>query len=185
MKSLVVYSSRTGNTRQVARAVFDALPEPKEIHPVESAPSPAGFDFVAVGFWAKRGGPDPKAQRYLEELREALRPAPGTAVGLFATLGAWPDSEHARECMRRAREAAGHGDAVQVVAEFHCQGRVDPKVLQAGQKKTGHAATHPMTEERRARLKEAEKHPDEADLENARQTFARAAARLGGLSSAP
>ena len=39
MKSLVVYSSRTGNTRKIAEAVAEALPG-CHLHPVEEAPQP-------------------------------------------------------------------------------------------------------------------------------------------------
>ena len=38
MKALVVYSSRTGNTRKIAEAIAAVLPG-CEIHPVESAPA--------------------------------------------------------------------------------------------------------------------------------------------------
>ena len=40
MKSLVVYSSRTGNTEKVARAIHEILPAPCDIHSVETAPDP-------------------------------------------------------------------------------------------------------------------------------------------------
>ena len=49
MRSLVTYSSRTGNTRKVAEAIFEILPDPKEIHPVAEAPPPDDFDFIAIG----------------------------------------------------------------------------------------------------------------------------------------
>lgn len=53
MKSLIVYSSRTGNTRKVAEAIFDLWPDSKEIHPVETARPPDEFDFIAMGSWVK------------------------------------------------------------------------------------------------------------------------------------
>ncbi len=58
MKCLVVYSSVTGNTRKVAEAIFQAMPPDSEIFPVESAPAPDAYDFVAVGFWGDRGTAD-------------------------------------------------------------------------------------------------------------------------------
>ena len=45
MKSLVVYSSRTGNTRKIAEAVAEALPG-CHLHPVEEAPQPEGYEPV-------------------------------------------------------------------------------------------------------------------------------------------
>ena len=48
MKSLVVYSSQTGNTRKLADAVFEALPGEKALYPVDGAPDPSGYDFIAI-----------------------------------------------------------------------------------------------------------------------------------------
>ncbi|MFP4309698.1 MAG: flavodoxin family protein [Desulfococcaceae bacterium] len=162
MKSLLVYSSRTGNTEKVARAIFEVLPEPREIYPVETAPPAEGYDFVALGFWVDKGRPDERASRYMATVRDQV-------VGLFGTLGAEPDSEHARTCIRRAMEMMSERN--RVAGALLCQGRVDPAVVAAMQR---HAPnTHPMTPERRARLREAEKHPDETDLRNAQRIFAR------------
>ena len=70
MKALVVYSSRTGNTRKIAEAIAAVLPG-CEIHPVESAPAPEGYDLVAVGYWVDKGMPDAQAKAYLETVRDA------------------------------------------------------------------------------------------------------------------
>jgi flavodoxin len=48
MKSLVVYSSQTGNTRKLAQAAYDSLAGQKEIHKVEDAPAPDGFERSAL-----------------------------------------------------------------------------------------------------------------------------------------
>ena len=149
MKALVVYSSRTGNTRKIAEAIAAVLPG-CEIHPVESAPAPEGYDLVAVGYWVDKGMPDAQAKAYLETVRDAN-------VALFGTLGAWPDSDHAPE--RRNR----------VIGTYLCQGKVDPKIVAMMQKMA--SDVHPMTPERKARLEEAAKHPDEADCLRAQEAF--------------
>ena len=51
MNSLIVYSSNTGNTKKLAQAVYDSLTGSKELYPITEAPDPAGYDFVALGFW--------------------------------------------------------------------------------------------------------------------------------------
>ena len=86
MRSLVVYSSRTGNTKRVAEAIFKILPEMKMLCPVEEAPSADGFDFIAIGFWIDRGFPDAKAQHYMKTLQ-------GKRIGIFGTLGSYSDKE--------------------------------------------------------------------------------------------
>ena len=70
MKSLVVYLSQTGNTRKLAEAVFEMLPGDKALYPVDEAPDPSGYGFIAVGFWLMGGKPDPKASEYLGKIGE-------------------------------------------------------------------------------------------------------------------
>lgn len=163
MKSLIVYSSRTGNTRQIAEAIAEVLPG-CHLCPVEEAPEPQGYDFIAVGYWVDKGMPDSKAQAYMENIRHSR-------VALFGTLGAWPDSPHAEDCRRQGEDLLrdpARGNTV--LGTFLCQGKVDPRVVEMMQKMAGDA--HPMTEERKARLAEAAKHPDEGDCRRARLCFA-------------
>jgi hypothetical protein len=90
----------------------------------------------------------------------------GAKVGLFGTLGAKPDSDHAQESIRRAVELVSGNH---VVGTFLCQGRIDPEVVAMMKK---HATDiHPMTPERIANIEAAESHPDEADLANAQAAF--------------
>ena len=57
MKILVAYSTKTGNTKKVAEAIAQALPG-AELHDVTTAPAPDAYDFVAMGFWVDKGGPN-------------------------------------------------------------------------------------------------------------------------------
>ena len=50
MKSLVVYSSKSGNTRKLAEAVYAYLSGEKDIAAMADAPDPADYSFVAAGF---------------------------------------------------------------------------------------------------------------------------------------
>ena len=58
MKSLVVYSTKTDNTKKLAYTIYDSLPGEKEISFVGDAPDPNDYDFVAVNiefFGIKQG----------------------------------------------------------------------------------------------------------------------------------
>jgi flavodoxin len=161
MKSLVVFSSRTGNTHKVARAIFEVLPDEKQLFPVEEAPPVAGYDFVAIGFWVDRGSPDKKSLDYMRTLS-------GARVGLFGTLGAKPDSAHAEEVVSRAVELLGD---CRVEGSFLCQGRIDPGVVEMMKRVA--SDVHPMTPERIVNIEAAAAHPDDEDLRNARKAFAK------------
>lgn len=157
MKTLMVCSSRTGNTEKVCRAAAEVL-EQCDIYPVAEAPSAQGYDLVCVGYWVDKGMPDAAARAYIEGIANAQ-------VALLGTLGAWPDSDHAKECQAKAA-AMLEGRGNTLLGSFICMGRVDPKVVEMMQKKI--PQVHVMDEARKARLAEGAKHPDENDLENAR-----------------
>ncbi len=166
MKILITYSSRTGNTKKVAEAIYDIMPSDAVIAPVELAPDPAEFDFVAVGYWVDKGMPDDLAKEFMARISNKK-------VGLFGTLGAWPDSDHAKECMAAAVKLVEDNNNT-VTCQFICMGKVDPRLIEAMQKMPEAAARHAMTPERKARLEEAAKHPDDNDLERARMVFSSA-----------
>ena len=121
MKRMVTYSSQSGNTEKLAKAIYDHLEGEKEIFPIEQAPPAALYDLVFVGFWFQAGKPDPKAAAYLSACGGDCR------LFLFASHGAAKDSDHAKAGMANAAAltAGAHIDGA-----FNCQGEVNPKVLE-------------------------------------------------------
>ncbi|MFK5952748.1 MAG: flavodoxin family protein [Desulfobacterium sp.] len=161
MKTMVVYSSKTGNTKMVAQAIHEILPHPSEIYPVETAPSPDGYDFIVLGFWVDRGTADGKSRDYFKKIK-------GEKIAVFGTLGAYPDSKHAQKCLEKVRTLT---EGNECLGEFICQGKVDPALIEMMATKMKDDPHHAMTPERQARLVEAAKHPDKADLESAQAVF--------------
>jgi len=148
MKSLVVYSSKSGNTRKLAEAVYAYLSGEKDIAAVADAPDPAEYSFVASGFWVKDGQPDPDAQAFLAKLHKEQD------VYLFASHGAAVGSAQAEEAMKKARELAGQAH---VRATFSCPGEVDAQTLAAAASKNPPPAWF-------ADAPAAKGHPDAHDL---------------------
>ena len=104
-----------------------------------------------------------QAKAYLETVRDAK-------VALFGTLGAWPDSDHARDCIAQGEALVNAPERRnKVLGTYLCQGKVDPKIVAMMQKMA--SDVHPMTPERKARLEEAAQHPDEADCLRAQEAF--------------
>ncbi len=161
MKSLIVYSSKTGNTRKVAEAILSVLPEGTEIYPVESAPAPDAYDFVAVGYWVDKGTANAEMAAYMPKIS-------GKKVGVFFTLGAFPNSPHAQDSFDNGVKLLGEG--CEVVAKYWCQGAIDPK-LTAWMSKLPEGHPHAPNPERLHRWAEAAKHPDAEDLEAAKAAF--------------
>jgi flavodoxin len=125
MKALVTYSSQTGNTQKLAQTAYHYLNCEKEIHPMATAPAPADFDFLVLGFWLQAGKPDPKSAEYLSRVGEK-------DLFLFATHGAAAGSDHARAAMEHAKSLA---PAARIRGTFSCPGEVNPKVLEKARAK--------------------------------------------------
>jgi flavodoxin len=121
MKSLIVYSTQSENTKKLADAIYESLEGEKDIFPVETAPSTDGYDLIAAGFWFMGGKPDPKISEYLPTLGKDDR------LFLFATHGAAAGSDHVKNAMNHAIGLTNESDLVGV---FTCQGEVNPKVLE-------------------------------------------------------
>ena len=169
MKSMVVYSSLTGNTKAVAEAIQVAMPEGCEIYAVEKAPSSETYELVAVGFWVDRGTADANAKKYLSTLANKK-------IILFGTLGAYPDSDHARDSMARAAMLLPQGNAL--LGTFICQGRVDPKLTERFKDlPAGHP--HAPTPESIARHQAASSHPNAEDFAKAKKVIAKIVAGIG------
>lgn len=170
LRAAVICSSVTGNTRRVAEALtLGRFP----LYDVRQRPDTTAFDLLALGFWVRKGLPDARSQGFWEGLH-------GKHIFLFGTLGAWPDSAHARRCLEGAH-ALLTANGNRIVGEFLCQGRVSPQVLAVSARK----GTHPMTEGRAARLAEAARHPDAGDLTAARECWQAVLAALVPQAAAP
>jgi flavodoxin len=156
MKSLIVYSSQSGNTKKLADAVFESIAGQKEIYPVAEAPDPIDYDLIAVGFWLQAGKPDPKTMEYLPKIGN------GKKLFLFATHGAMSDSAHANNALNIAK---GLAPGAEIVRTFSCQGEVNPKVLEKVREK-------PQQPVWFQDAPYAKGHPDERDIEKLKRIVA-------------
>ncbi len=157
MKSLIVYSSQTGNTKKLAEAIYDSLSGEKAISAMADAPDTSGYDFIAIGFWLLGGKPDTAAMEYLGKLRQTDR----QSIFLFATHGAKTDSDHVKNAFDCAKSLVQGG---QIRGTFSCQGQLSEKIIEIIKAKRepppwyGGAST-------------AQGHPDEKDLTDVKNSI--------------
>lgn len=165
MKTIVLYSSKTGNTKKVAEAIASVLPQGTPcLDLTRSLPADlATYDCVFLGFWVDKGTADAAAQKVLPRLHNPH-------VALFATLGANPHSDHARKSLENG--AALLPEGVELLDCFICQGKVDPQLIEAMYKRFPPESLHGRNPQSEARHKAAATHPDAQDLEAA-AAFAR------------
>lgn len=147
MKSIVIYSSQTNNTKKMAEAVAAELR--CSLQPLSEVSDLTEYDLVACGFWYKAGQADPATQEILPKLN-------GKRVFLFASHGAAVGSPPAENGMAKARELA---KGAEVIGTFSCPGEVDAKFLEMAAKKD---PAPPWL----AAAPAAKGHPDENDIQS-------------------
>lgn len=154
MKTLVTYVSSTGNTRKVAEAIFEVIPDEKAIREVAGLQDLEGYDLIFFGFPVIAFGPNPDARAFLE------KNSAGKKVAMFVTHGALEGQDDLEPWLDKCREAAA---GAEIVGFFNCQGAVDPNIIEFLLK----SDDEKMREFGRMGP-EAKGQPDEARLERAR-----------------
>jgi flavodoxin len=168
MKTMVVYSTITGNTKMVAEAIQGALPG-SACHNLKEQPDLEGFDLLILGFWADKG-------RVNEEMRDYFSQIKNRKAAFFFTQGGYPNSVTAGLITNEAAELLQKNNNT-IPGHFHCQGRFSPAVLEAAKTLPPDHPRAGITPERQALRDEAARHPNEEDLAKAR-AFARQVASL-------
>lgn len=160
-KILVTYSSKTGNTEKVAIAISEAI-ENSELLKMKDVKDINQYDGIVVGYWADKGIANKEAVEFLKKINNKK-------CGLFATLGAYPDSEHSKDVINYGIDVL-ENQGNEILATFICQGKIDPKLTEMFKSfPEGHP--HYMDEARRKRHEDASTHPDENDLKNSKIAF--------------
>ena len=94
MKSIVIYSSLTGNTKQVAESITSVLPAGTPCVSMKELPSDlSSYDLVFAGFWVDKGTAN-------KEARDVLGTLHNPYIALFATAGVPPQMAHAKAIIR-------------------------------------------------------------------------------------
>lgn len=162
-KTLVTYSSLTGNTKQVAEKIFEIIEGEKEFISLNNISDININDFtrIVVGFWVDKGTADKRTREFIKKLS-------GKEIAYFGTLGAAPDSKHGNDVNERVTALCS--DKNIFLGGFLCRGKIDPKLVEK-MGKFPLKLIHPLTPERLQRIEEAKSHPDTKDFENAQQYF--------------
>lgn len=153
---LVTYFSLTGNTKMVAEAIFEALPNDKHILPLEEVKNVDPYDLLFIGFPVHSHSVPYKIESFLRQL------PPGKKVALFSTHGAFAGSELSRQAIEYAISIMPQA---KIIGTFSCRGRMSQEALEILRRSPEHEAWVDMAAS-------AFHHPDERDLEDAR-AFAR------------
>lgn len=159
MKVQVIYSSLTGCTEKVAKAIFNGIDvAQKTIHNLKDGAPVLDGDIILLGYWGISGQPN-------DEMKAFLQTVKGKAVGVFCTLGYYADSVHARQTLEAGLEYVKNDN--EVIGGFICNGAVS-QTLKDGQGKDG---TQTPTEQKELRWEMIQNHPTSAECTLAAERF--------------
>lgn len=165
MNILITYSSVTGNTKRLAEGIFNNLSKEDnlniEIKPIKEVESIENYESVLVGYWVDKGGPNKEAADFMKTIKNKK-------VGIFATLGAYPDSAHAFNSLVNGEELVKESN--EIVGKYICQGAVSPKLIEKF-KTYDSSNYHAITEGKLRRYKIAALHPNEVEMASAAILF--------------
>ena len=115
MSYAIAYSSRTGNTAQLAQAVREALSEQEGRYFGEPHAEALVADTIYVGFWTDKGTCDEQTAHFLKGLTNQR-------IFLFGTAGFGGAPAYFDQILGRVKENLGPN--VQVVGTYMCQGKM-------------------------------------------------------------
>lgn len=120
MKIQVIYASNTGNTEQIAKAVYKAIPDPsKDIQRMSAFREDPDAETYFVGFWTNRGSAS-------YEILDILSSLHGKNIALFGTCGMGGSPEYYREIENQV--SAFIPDDNIYLGAFLCQGKMPMRV---------------------------------------------------------
>lgn len=157
MKTLIIYSSLTGNTKKIAEAIVGSLEDGELISADQFHPSMVDhFDYFMAGYWINQGDCDSKTLEILQHLK-------GKKIALFGTLGAKKESEYYTMIKQRVEE---HVKEAHLLGHFLCQGSVGEQTMQRYRELL---KKHPEDIHIKAQVEayeEGKHHPDEQDIQD-------------------
>ena len=158
MKYQVVYSSNTGNTEKVAKAIFSAIPGfEKDIVRFEEQIIPVDADVYFVGFGIHKGACPMILLDFLSELHQKK-------IVIFGTCGLGSDEPYYR-CLEDEVKAWIADDS-EWIGSFMCQGKMPINVRNKYVEMLGQG-NDPKIEKMIHNFDLAMTHPDNNDLQNA------------------
>lgn len=122
------------------------------------------YENLAIGFWLDRGGATPKFAKFLREICDKK-------IALFMSCGADPQSEHSQKIIDKvASNLIAQGN--EIAGKFVCQGKISDEII--AQIRAIYAQKNiEIPASRIENWEKSRSHPDENDLRNAREFFAK------------
>lgn len=114
MRTAILYSSKTGNTKYLAESLYDVIKAKDCILCETRNADKVDADFYFIGFWTCRGKCDNDTKHFIETLQNK-------DVFLFGTCGFGGSTVYFRKVLWQTQKYLN--SSVRLVGGFMCQGR--------------------------------------------------------------
>ena len=154
-KTVIIFSTITGNAFRLAEAAASVLPEhtgPYNIRYVNDEVIDT-FDTFVLAYWCDKGSADPDTIALLRRLH-------GKRIVVIGSLGVAPDTRHGRDVFARVSALVAENNTL--LGHYLCQGAID--LARTGKK----LREGKITPEHYARQKLSQGHPNEKELADCR-----------------
>lgn len=162
MKGIIIYSSKTGNTKHMAEVIYEEIRKVSEvdIKSINESYSLEDYDYILLGAWIDRGTLEKNAIKLYKKISNKK-------LGLFATLGAMPDSEHGHKVINNLKNLLIDKDSL---GQYICPGLVDEKMIEKLKGLTG-LVVPKNVKEKMIETSIASRYATEEELEEAGKYF--------------
>ncbi len=157
----IVYSSRTGNTRMLAQALKEALPQGDCVYFGGPDAKALEADMIYLGFWTDKGSCDEGCAEFIKSLSKQK-------LFLFGTAGFGGAPAYFEQILGRVK--ANLGPEVEVCGSFMCQGKMPMSVRERYMQMEDSPRRSAML----ANFDAALSHPDDNDLARLKAAAAQA-----------
>ena len=160
MKTAIIYSSLTGNTKMVAQAIYDQLKKMNDYDVVyfgKVSDTIPQADIYILGSWTDKGNVAADMIRFLKELKNVK-------IAYFGTAGYQGDGEYYNRLWSRAQSYIDSSNTV--LGHFYCQGKMPMAVKE---RYVAMIQNNPEDKQLQVSLdnfEEALHHPNDQDLQN-------------------
>ena len=157
MKVAILYKSLTGNTKLVAEAIRDVVPEKNLVY-FGTPEDGIEAELYLLGSWTDKGNCD-------GELAEFVKKLENKKIAFFGTAGFGGSQEYYDTLFSRVKECIPPSN--EVLGSFYCQGKMPMSVRD---RYVAMLREHPQDRKIEASVRnfdEALSHPDEEDREKA------------------
>ena len=156
----IVFSSMTGNTKELADAIREILPEETLDYFGLCKDADPQSEILYIGFWTDKGTADESTSDFLKQLR-------GKQVFLFGTAGFGGSEEYFNKILKTVQKDLHSSNTV--IGSFMCQGKMPMSVRQRYENMKKQPLHLPNLDAMIENFDKALSHPDADDLERLKQ----------------